>query len=814
MAEQSGFAGLTQAEADRRAQEGLGNVQVETTAKTVGQIVRENLLTYFNLIFLVLAVLLIIAGDFRSLTFLPVIIFNAIIGIVQELHAKKVLDQVAVLSQPTATVLRDGAEVRLPIERLVQGDLILLEAGAQVPADGTLIRGELSLNESLLTGEADEVHKGPDSNVMSGSFVVSGRAFVRLDRVGSESYISKLMLQAKTMDSGEVSEMVRSINFFVKLAGVAIIPVGIALFVQGFFINKSGFQPSITSMVGALIGMIPEGLYFLVSLTLAAGAARLAGRQVLLHDMKSIEQLARVDVFCVDKTGTITENEMRVADILLPSQTESVSSGTALSQKDPEAAEEDNLRWAAQEQERLLVRGILKDYVDALPDNNATMQALRAYLDPVQEKKKERRGLMTKMPFSSAKKYSSVTFTDGTYALGAPDVLLGEKMEAYEALLKEPEERGMRVIAFGRMTQGTFEPVCFPVLENPIRKNAKDTFGYFAKQGVVVKVISGDNPVTVSSIAARAGIGGAERYVDARTLQTETDYAEAVRRYTVFGRVTPDQKRHLVHALQMQGHTVAMTGDGVNDILAMKDADCSIAMASGADAAVQAAQVALLDSDFSHMPQIVGEGRRIINNITRSATLFLVKNIFSLSLAIFAIVSSIVYPILPAQMSLISGFGIGLPAFFLAMEPNDKMVRGNFLRTVLHKAIPAALTEILSIGALILFGRVFSIDSAEVSVAATLLLAVISMMILARISAPLNKYRGIVLGVNFVLCMISAIGLDWWFAISAIHKEAILLLVLFTIASEPVYRYLNLFTGLIVRLVERRQHGKRKKISD
>jgi cation-transporting ATPase E len=702
-----------------------------------------------------------------------------------------------------------------------------------VPADGTLIRGELSLNESLLTGEADEVHKGPGSNVMSGSFVVSGRAFVRLDRVGSESYISKLMLQAKTMDSGEVSEMVRSINFFVKLAGVAIIPVGIALFVQGFFINKSGFQPSITSMVGALIGMIPEGLYFLVSLTLAAGAARLAGRQVLLHDMKSIEQLARVDVFCVDKTGTITENEMRVADILLASQTESVPSGTALSQTDPEVAEEDNLRWAAQEQERLLLRGILKDYVDALPDNNATMQALREHLDPVrekepyvsrtlrgkeskedQEKKKERRGLMTMMPFSSAKKYSSVTFTDGTYALGAPDVLLGEKMEAYEALLKEPEERGMRVIAFGRMTQGTFEPVCFPVLENPIRKNAKDTFGYFAKQGVVVKVISGDNPVTVSSIAARAGIGGAERYVDARTLQTEMDYAEAVRRYTVFGRVTPDQKRHLVHALQMQGHTVAMTGDGVNDILAMKDADCSIAMASGADAAVQAAQVALLDSDFSHMPQIVGEGRRIINNITRSATLFLVKNIFSLSLAIFAIVSSIVYPILPAQMSLISGFGIGLPAFFLAMEPNDKMVRGNFLRTVLQKAIPAALTEILSIGALILFGRVFSIDSAEVSVAATLLLAVISMMILARISAPLNKYRGIVLGVNFVLCMISAIGLDWWFAISAIRKEAILLLVLFTIASEPVYRYLNLFTGLIVRLVERRQHGKRKKVSD
>ena len=768
--------GLTREQVLLAQKEGRVNTQVTSSDKTYFDIVKENLFTYFNFIFLVLAILCIIAQSWKSLTFLPVIIFNILIGTVQGINAKRVLDKLSVLNEPTARVLRDGKGYTIPINELVQGDIIYLTSGSQIPADAVVVQGEVTVNEALLTGEADEIVHGKDEELMSGSFVISGKCYAQLTRVGADSYISRLMLEAKDMGSGEQSEMVRSINTFVKLAGIAIIPIGILLFYQGYVQQELGFTPSVTSMVAALIGMIPEGLYLLVSVTLALGAAKLASKQVMLHDMKSIETLARVDVLCVDKTGTITDNSMLVADVVMHRQLN---------------PEEINRRKA-----------LVSSYIASIPDDNITMQALREYFgsggkgEPLEV-----------MPFSSKLKYSSIRYKDATYLLGAPDIILAPHYQEYKQFVDHYASQGLRVLVFGQIwAQETLaspgipsngigdtevSPLMFIILENPIRENARETFSYFASQGVEVKVISGDNPLTVSRVAANAGIPRAEYYVDATTLTSRERVDDAVRNCTVFGRVKPEQKKMLVKALQNAGKTVAMTGDGVNDILAMKDADCSIAMAAGSDAAVQAAQVVLLDSDFSHMKQIVGEGRQIINNIERSATLFLVKNIFSVLLAIFSIINVMKYPLEPSQISLISGFNIGLPAFLLALEPNSRKIRGSFLKKVLFRALPAALTDFFVIAALVVFGTVFGVSSQDISVASTWLLAIVGFMILIKISRPLNRYRIGVIIICIVGLVICVFSMSTLFSMKLISTQCVMLFVLFAIATEPLMRYLT-----------------------
>ncbi len=774
------MTGLTTAQVQDRVRRGQVNEQVDSTAMTTADIIRENLFTYFNFIFFVIAVLLIAAGAWKSLTFLPIVISNALIGIVQQLYAKKVLDRVSVINETHAVVIRDGQKVNIPIHELVTDDIILLESGNQIPADAVVLQGNVNVNESLLTGEADEIEKMPGKELMSGSFVVSGTCYAKLTHVGSESYISKLMTEAKNMNNEEESEMVRSINMIVKLAGFAILPIGILLFVQGYFLNHQGFSASIISMVAAVIGMIPEGLYLLVSVTLALGATRLARKKVMLHDMKSIETLARVNVLCVDKTGTITENNMVVKNVAFP--------GTL------------------SDEEQAARRALCADYIRALPDNNITMQAMRNYFTD-----QSRKTAAEVMPFSSRYKFSSVRFEDGIYLLGAPDIVLGPSYERYRSYLENYASEGLRSLVLASMKDGTqlprkgldkenppaMVPVLFILLENPIRENAKQTFSYFREQGVEIKVISGDNPVTVSNIADRAGIENAQYYIDATTLTTKEAISDAVSRYTVFGRVTPEQKRYLVEALQEKGNTVAMTGDGVNDILAMKDADCSVAMAAGSDAAVQAAQVVLLDSDFSRMPEIVAEGRRIINNIERSATLFTVKNMFSFFLAIFSIINVMAYPLQPEQVSLISGFNIGIPAFFLALEPNHQVISGHFLPKVLLRSFPAALTDFFVIAAMVVFGNTFGVSTQEISVASTMLLAIVGFMILYYISRPLNKYRfivilGCVAGMAFTVLVLHKL-----FSITAVSIQCIMLLAMFAVITEPCMRYLVKLCSLL-----------------
>ena len=751
--------GLTSKEAAQLAREGKANVVPSKANLSVVGIVARNVFTYFNAIFAALAVLVIIAGSYKSLTFLPVIVANTVIGIVQQLRAKKVLDELALLDVSEYTAIRDGSDQQIASDALVLGDLIRLESGQQIPADAIVVSGDAGVNESLLTGEADEIQKGVGDELMSGSFIVAGKVVARLVRVGADSYASQLTAQAKQVKE-RPSQMVSDIERIILVAGILVIPVGGLLYWrsmgQGMTVSES-----IMSMVGAVIGMIPEGLYLLVTVALALSAMRLAKSKVLLHDMRSIEELARVDVLCVDKTGTITSDEMNVREVF------DASGGTV----------------EPSDQAQIL----LARYVRTVPDSNATMIAVRTSLPEA-----EPFADAEVMPFTSKLKYSQVNVDGRTLRFGAPEFILSETtLRESSAAREERAGAGMRVLAFVEVTGDQTKPLLFVALSNSVRENAPETFEEFARQGVEVKVISGDNPLTVSKVATEARIEGAEHYVDASTLDTPEKIAEAIRAYTVFGRVKPEQKKQLVEALQADGKRVAMTGDGVNDILAMKKAECSIAMGTGSDAARQAAQVVLLDSDFSHMRKIVSEGRRDINNITRSATLFLYKNIFSLSLALFSIFGLFAYPLTPNQVSLISLFNIGLPAFLLTFEPSEKKQKGRFINTVLMYAIPAALTSFIAIADMMLFAELFEISTTDVSTASTYLLSVVGFLILLNLIQPPNRFRVMV----FVGCAIGLVvccGFLWQlFDIYDLSPRALVLCVVFGLAEIGVLQILS-----------------------
>lgn len=776
------ITGLTDEEVRQRVEEGLTNRADISTDKTTKEIVISNVFTYFNLIFLVITILLIMVGSFRNLTFLPIIIGNTVIGIVQEIRAKKTLEKMSLLNAPHADVIRNGSVKQISTEELVKDDVILLTAGKQICADAVVISGNIQVNESLLTGEADEVEKTEGSTLMSGSFVVSGECYARLEKVGNESYISKLSLEAKSMGGKEQSEMIRSINLIVKWVGIVIIPIGLILFWQSHFVNGESITKSVTSTVAAIIGMIPEGLYLLTTVALALSTMKLARKKVLLHDMKSIETLARVDVLCVDKTGTITEPDMKLKEIFLCKNSGADGTQTALTLDE--------------------LKSLILDYANASVDNNATMLALKAYAADALTNNTSvlHRTAVSQLAFSSSLKYGSVTFSDGTYLLGAPEFIMHEDFARIEEEIIPYADKGDRVLLFARYDgenvengiNGSVTPLGFVALANPIRENAVKTFEYFKSQGVAIKVISGDNPRTVSRIAIQAGIESAESFVDAATLDTEDKIADAVNKYTVFGRVTPKQKKQLVKALQAKGHTVAMTGDGVNDILAMKDADCSVAMASGSEAAAQAAQVVLLDSDFAHMPDVVYEGRRVVNNIQRSASLFLVKNIFSLLLSLFSVILMVTYPLEPAQVSLISMFTIGVPGFLLALEPNKDRINGHFITNVMLKALPGGLTDVIAVGALVVCGEVFCISDASIGTIATLVLSVVGFMILFKISEPLNGMKYAVIIGNIAGLVFSGFFLKKLFALTDLSNICILLMIVFGFAAESLFRNLTL----------------------
>lgn len=781
--------GLNSDQVNEYFENGWSNEPVEPPSKTVPEIIKSNLFTYFNLVFAVLAALLILAGSFRNLTFLPVILANLFIGIIQEIRAKNTLDKLSVLNAPKALVVREGRQFSIPAEELVLDDIVIFKAGNQICADAIVVDGEVSVNESLLTGESDEISKKPGDELMSGSFIVSGECYARLDKVGEDSYISKLTLEAKAMNSEEQSEMIRVLDKLVGVVGILIIPIGLLLFGQQFFFSGASFSKSITSMVAAVIGMIPEGLYLLASVALVVSVMRLASKKVLVHDMKCIETLARVNVLCVDKTGTITENTMEVNGEIPMDGYDSQSMAP--------------------------LKQIISDFASAMSSDNITMKAMKDYFN-----KPSGRKAVSVSPFSSQFKYSGAAFEDGSYVLGAPEFVLREDYDNYREQIEQYSSEGYRVLVFGiydgvidgKALTGKVTPLGLVFLSNPIRKEAPETFKYFENQGVEIKVISGDNPVTVSQVALQAGIANADNYIDASTLTTDEAIEDAALRYTVFGRVTPDQKRKFVRALKKAGRTVAMTGDGVNDVLALKDADCSVAMASGSDAAAQASQLVLLDSNFACMPSVVMEGRRVVNNIERSASLFLVKNIFSFLLSLFSVCFMINYPLEPSQISLISMFTIGVPAFFLALQPNKNIIQGHFLSNVLIKALPAGITDFLVVGALVVFGQVFEVGETDISTACTMLLAIVGFVILYNISKPMNALRWCVWGGCIVGLLGCSIYLGDLFAMRGMSTKCIMLFVVFAIITEPALRYSTILIEKIGRKIvgwiEKRRKAK------
>ena len=644
---------------------------------------------------------------------------------------------------------------------MVEGDFIILEAGKQIPADAEVVSGKIYVNESLLTGEQNEIEKNINANLMSGSFVISGRAVVKLTNVGDESFSAKIMKESKKIKETK-SEMISAIDNIVKFAGIIIIPIGILLFIGSYGVNGCSYEESVNSMVSALLGMIPEGLYLLTTVALALSSMRLAQNKILLHDMKSIESLARVDVLCVDKTGTITNNTMKVLDIF-------DKNGNSLIDK------KEDLK-------------ILAKYINTIEDKNITIDAIKEQLYGISTEKLSN---IEKENFNSKNKFSFIKIDENvTYKLGAPEILLNKE---YEELVNKRTKNGERLIAFVEIKNDKTIPILFISLKNEIRKNAKEIFGFFDNRNVQIRVISGDNPITVSSIAKQAGIKGYEKYIDCRELKNYADIQKAVKKYIVFGRVNPEQKRQIIKALKEQGLKVAMTGDGVNDILAMKEADCSIAIGSGSDAARGTAQVVLLDSDFGKMRNIVYEGRKNINNITRSASLFTYKNIFSLLLSIYSIIFAMQYPLEPNQVSLGSAFTIGIPAFLLTFEENQKKQQnGNFMRKVFTNSLPAAITSFLAIVAMVKFSDLFNVGVKEITTACSYLFFTGGFLILYKIIRPLNKYRTSVMFLCILGIILTINIMPNFFAIKEISERSAILVTLFAIAEFSVIRWVTL----------------------
>ena len=784
--------GLTEEEVGKRTKEGLYNKAVGNQSKTVGQIIYSNVFTYFNLVFAIFAGLLIFVRSYINMTFLPIILCNTLMGIVQEIRAKIVLDRLTVLNAPKTIVIRSGREREVDSETLVLGDICIFQAGSQICADACVVEGVVRVNEALVTGEADEITKIPGDKLLSGSYVVSGQCKAELEHVGYDSYVSKLMLEAKASRSKIKTEMMSSLDKLVKVIGILIIPLGIIMFLQAKFVLGNTVQQSVVSVVASLVGMIPEGLYLLASVALVVSVIRLGRQKVLVHEMACVETLARVNVLCVDKTGTITENEMGVNEIV--PLDERVTN----------------------------IHSLIAHVIRSFHEDNITMKTLKQYFDEKEDlcDLSQETGQLSRVhSFSSETKYSAVVYESKSYIIGAPEQVLLNDYELHKEMINEYAECGKRVLVFGEYSKDPEgkpldEPVkalALIVLSNPIRPQARETFEYFEKQGVRIKVISGDNPVAVRGVAKEAGIEGAEKCIDTSKLSDE-ELKEAALNCNIFGRVQPKQKKIIIKALQEAGNVVAMTGDGVNDVLALKTADCSVAMAQGSDAAANASQIVLLESDFSKMPSVVLEGRRVVNNIQRSASLFLVKNIFSMLLTIFALISINRYPLYPTQISLMGAFTIGIPAFLLAMQPNKSIIKGHFLTNVIIKALPSGLTDFLVVMAATIIGAVMDIPHEQLSTMVTFIVIMVGILTLIRVCRPFDAIRlGICISMT-VGVIAAAMLFSELFAISALPVHLWIMVIVCMVAAVPVFIAMCLLVNKAVKLIALKNEDFRKKI--
>ena len=771
--------GLTAGEVSARQRQGMTNKVTAKSGLTEPQIILRHCLTYFNFIFILLAAILILSGSgIQNMTFMVVVVVNTAIGIIQQIRAKRAVDKLTLVSAQQVKTLRDGTWQSIRSDLLVQDDVVEFAAGDQICADGVLVSGKMQVNEALLTGEADAVEKEEDAQVLSGSFVISGNARVRLTRVGDTAFAAKLAREAKANPKAAKSEMMKALDKLIWVMGVLLIPVGLLLFYQEYHILQSGLRTGAEATVAALVGMIPEGLYLLTSVAMAASALKLTRQKVLVQDMNCIEALARVDVLCVDKTGTITEPVMAFERL------EPISGGDAV-----------------------LAQQVLKAlYGSGSPDNETAKALQEAFAGESQFT------CIEDIPFDSQYKWRGGNFREGSFAVGAPERILGNGYAALQETVEQWMGQGYRVLLAAACSQklearkpitGEVKPLALLLLTNRIRQDAQETFRYFQEQGVSVKVISGDNPLTVSHVAQKAGIPHADRYIDASLLLTDEQIAEAAEQCTVFGRVTPETKKKLILAMKSAGHTVAMTGDGVNDVLAMKESDCGLAMAGGAQAASQVAQLVLTDSQFGAMPGIVAEGRRVINNIQRAAALFLVKNILSLGLAVICVLTGWAYPFKPFHLSVVAALTIGVPGFFLAMEPNYQRIRGSFLPTVFRQALPGGLTNILITVFAYLAMRRFGLPRSDSATVCTAVLSVVGLMVLFQVSFPMNRFRKVI-WLTMVFALIgSFVFLGKPFDLAIENQKSLLVMAAALLAAVAVFvvisRLLKLWDQFRVR---------------
>ncbi len=763
---------------DQEVQERIANNQINhlsnTITKTYKQIFLDNIITFFNLINVCLLGLVILVGSFKNMLFFMIIILNTLVGIIQEVRSKRTLDKLTILTVSQIEVVRNGVKKSIPVDQIVLGDVLFLKQGLQIPTDAIVREGRIEVNESLLTGESDPQFKKVGDSLFSGSFVTSGQAYCEVIHVGKENYMEKITAEAKKFKKYR-SELNRNLDRILKLISIIIIPVGVMLFAKQYFVTHLSFDSSILQTVAALLGMIPEGLVLLTSIAMTIGVMRLAQKKVLVQELSCMETLARVDVLCLDKTGTITEGRIAVEGV--------------------EKLKEVN------------IEAIMGNLMSVNTDDNVTARALRDYF------KETHFGEVDHViPFSSDRKYSGVCFKDkGTYLMGANQFLFKRGYEHLQERCHQLASQGYRVIVVGyspklneenEVPEG-LEPIAIIRMSDVIRKEAKDTLDYFVKQGVEVKIISGDDPVTVSAIAKRAGLKEAEKYIDATRLQDEEDIKQAVLKYSVFGRVTPKQKKQMVMAIKELGHTVAMTGDGVNDVLAFKESDVSIAMASGSDAAKHSANIVLMDCNFAVMPNIVNEGRRVINNISYAASMFLIKTFFSVLLSLQTILLGQGYPFAPIQLSIIGSCAVGIPTFLLTQESNFNRIGGHFFKQVFKNAVPTAFTIVICITLITSLGGMMHSDIVMISTACVLITGWNYMLALERVYSPLSTYRKIVIysmRLIYILCIL--IGQKILELVAVDFN--VLMLIVSTITFSPLFfEWSTLLLDKIIMLWEK-----------
>nr|WP_317332713.1 cation-translocating P-type ATPase [uncultured Romboutsia sp.] len=759
--------GLSKGEVDKRIKEGNYNKAVDSVSKTTKEIVIDNVFTFFNLLNLILATLIVIVKSYENALFMGIVISNTAIGIIQEVRAKKTIDKLSLVSASKAKVIRGSKEVEVNTEDIVIDDIIKFSSGDEISVDSIVLQGNVEVNESLLTGEVDEILKHKGDTLLSGSFIVSGTCYAKADKVGTNSYTARITKEVKKRKKVN-SEIVKSLDKIIKYIAIVIVPIGLILFFKQMYVLNYGFKKSIVSTVAAVIGMIPEGLYLLTSISLAVSVIRLGKRKILVQELHCIETLARVDIICLDKTGTITEGKMNVREVII---------------LDDKYNDEN-------------INKIIGAITHTLDDENSTFNSLRRYFkqNPNWEYK-------NKVPFSSERKWSGVSFKEeGSFVIGAPEFVLNEEYISIKDKVEEYSSKGYRVLLLSKYNKDLtndkldkdIEKIALIIIEDKIRDNVEKTFEFFENQGVKIKVISGDNPVTVSKIAKIAGVKNADKYVDASTLNTKDDINIAVDKYTVFGRVKPEQKREIIKSLKGKGHTVAMTGDGVNDVLALKDSDCSIAMASGSDAARRISQLVLTDSNFKSIPSVVNEGRRVINNIGKSASLFLVKTIYSFLLSVLFLIIMKPYPFIPIQLTLISTLTIGIPSFFFALESNNSRIKNGFLRNIIKRAIVGALTIVINTLSILFISNKVKMPYSQISSIIFILTGFTGLVILFKVSRPFNTKRKILFTLMSVLFFLIVLLFGDRLMIYRLSFKNIIILLVFMLITPLIMKVISI----------------------